>query len=197
MSAMQRSMVNTSTMSKQTSLIPQTLTQWFLVITRLAIGFMWWESTTWKVPPSFGCPANFAFTRDINNPTSGLCDFIGRQATYGALEPYKAFLTGFVMPNIQLIGWGVYLMELAIAISLLFGILSRLGGLAGAGMGVNLLLGFIGVPHEWHWTYLFLIIINLGFAVFAPGRWLGLDYFLRQRLANAKGLVATVVRLAS
>ena len=197
MSAMRQPLVRGLISAERTSILPQTLAEWFLVISRVAIGWMWWEQTTWKLPPTFGCPANFAFTTDINKPTSGLCDFIGQQATYGALAPYRAFLTGFVMPNIQMIGWGVYLLELAIAISLIFGFLSRLGGLAGALQGVNLFLGFLGVPHEWHWTYLFLILLNLGFAAYAPGRILGVDYYLRQRFADARGLIGQLVRLAS
>ncbi len=197
MSAARSSVMTMAQAGEVSSVIPRTLQAWFLTITRLVIGWMWFEQTTWKIPPTFGCPANFAFTQNINAPTSGLCDFIGRQATYGAIAPYKAFLTGFVMPNIQLIGWGVYLAELAIAISLIFGILTRLGGILGALQGVNLLIGFIGVPQEWHWTYLFLIFINLTLAVFAAGRKLGVDYYLRRRFAEGRGLLSTIVRLGS
>jgi thiosulfate dehydrogenase (quinone) large subunit len=191
-----RSSLMTAAPAERASVIPATLQEWFLTITRIAIGWMWWEQTTWKMPPTFGCPANFAFTTQSFEST-GLCNFIGQQATYGDIEPFKAFLTGFVMPNIQLVGWGVYFAELAIAISLLFGILTRFGGLLGALMGVNLLIGFIGVPHEWHWTYLFLIFINLLLAVFAAGRKLGVDHWLRQHFADNSGPIGTIVRLGS
>ena len=78
---------------------PQSVAEWFIALSRIVIGYMWFNQTLWKLPPTFGCTANFAFTTDIAQPTSGLCDFIGRQATYGAIEPYRAFLTGFVMPK--------------------------------------------------------------------------------------------------
>ena len=176
---------------------PQSVAEWFIALSRIVIGYMWFNQTLWKLPPTFGCTANFAFTTDIAQPTSGLCDFIGRQATYGAIEPYRAFLTGFVMPNIQLVGWCVYLMELAIAISLLFGLLTRLGGLLGALQGVNLAIGFIGVPHEWVWTYIFLILLNLLFAAVGAGRHLGVDHWLRGRFAGQSGLLGRLVRLTT
>lgn len=174
--------------------IPRTLQGWFLAVTRIAIGWMWLEATMWKVPPRFGCPADFAFTTDIARPTTGLCDWIGRQATYGTLEPYRAFLTGFVMPNIQLVGWGVYFAELAVAISLILGVFTVFGGLLGAAQGLNLLLGFQGVPHEWPWTYIFLVIINLFLAFFAAGRTLGVDHWLRRWLAGKAGLFWSLLR---
>ena len=179
------------------SVWPQSVTDWFIALSRIVIGYMWFNQTMWKLPPRFGCPANFAFTTDINSPTSGLCDFIGRQATYGSIEPYKAFLTGFVMPNIQLIGWSVYLMELAIAISLILGLLTRLGGLLGALQGINLAIGFVGVPHEWVWTYIFLILLNLLFAVVGAGHVLGIDAWLRGRFVDQRGPVASLVRLTT
>lgn len=185
------------TAGERASLLPASLADWFLMLTRLAMGYMWFNSTLWKLPPQFGCSANFAFTTDINAPTSGLCDWIGRQATYGAIGAYTAFLTGFVMPNIQIVGWLVYLGELAIAISLIFGLLTRLGGLAGAAMGLNLLIGFVGVPQEWPWTYIFLILLNLLFVVFPGGRTLGVDHFLRRRFADTRGAIGAIVRLTT
>ncbi|MFN8484278.1 MAG: hypothetical protein U0768_14670 [Anaerolineae bacterium] len=187
----------TEKQADRASFWPQSLAGWFFALTRIIIGYMWFNQTLWKMPPTFGCAANFAFTTDIDHPTSGLCDFIGRQATYGAIEPYKAFLTGFVMPNIQLVGWGVYFMELAIAISLIFGILTRLGGLLGALQGINLAIGFIGVPHEWVWTYIFLVLLNLMFVAVAAGRYLGADHWLRRRFEGEAGLVARFVRLTT
>ncbi|MFN8475550.1 MAG: hypothetical protein U0822_25425 [Anaerolineae bacterium] len=183
--------------AERVSFWPQSLAGWFFALTRIIIGYMWFNQTLWKLPPTFGCTANFAFTTDINRPTSGLCDFIGRQATYGAIEPYKAFLTGLVIPNIQLVGWGVYMMELAVAISLIFGILTRLGGLLGAIQGINLAIGFVGVPQEWIWTYIFLVLLNLMFVAVGAGRYLGVDHWLRQRVEGRAGLVARFVRLTT
>lgn len=182
---------------ERVSFWPHSLATWFFALSRILIGFMWFSQTQWKMPPMFGCSANFAFTTDINHPTSGLCDFIGRQATYGSIEPFRAFLTGFVMPNIQMVGWGVYFMELAIAISLIFGILTRLGGLLGALQGINLAIGFLGVPQEWIWTYIFLVLLNLMFVAVGAGRTLGIDHWLRRRFEGQAGLVARFVRLTT
>src|SRR5271166_880385 len=55
-----------------------------LVLVRVVLGLLFFTQLWWKVPPSFGCPANFAFTTgDANgnmHRTSGLCDWIGVEA---------------------------------------------------------------------------------------------------------------------
>ena len=155
------------------------------------------RSTSCTVSTSYHVGSKATRRPAINHPTSGLCDFIGRQATYGAIEPYKTFLTGFVIPNIQLVGWGVYLMELAVPVSLIFGILTRLGGLLGAIQGINLAIGFVGVPQEWIWTYIFLVLLNLMFVAVGAGRMLGVNHWLRRRFEGQSGLVGRFVRLTT
>lgn len=180
--------------AERVSIVPRTGAEWFLAITRIIIGYMWFQSTLWKLPPTFGCSPDFAFTTDLAHPTAGLCDFIGRQATAGSLDFYRAFLTGLVEPNIRLFGLFVYLTETAIALSLLFGFLTRLGGLVGALQSLVIGVGFLGVPNEWVWTYIFMLLINLALAVFAAGRTFGVDVWLRQRFAQQPGWLGELVR---
>ncbi len=78
--------------------------------------------------------------------------------------------------------------EQASAILLVFGVLTRLGGLLGFVQGLNLWLGLSSVPHEWYWTYIMLALINLTLALTAAGRWFGCDSFLHPRAeAAARG----------
>ncbi len=66
-----------------------------LVIGRLALGWLFFTQLWWKVPPTFGCPADFAFTTgsvDSSNRlklqrTSGLCDWIGIESAW-ATRPH-------------------------------------------------------------------------------------------------------------
>lgn len=157
-----------------------------VAIGRILIGYLWFNQLLWKIPwQNFGCPPDMAFSTDFSHRTGGLCDWVGLEIAYPRLDLYHAFLVSFVKPNIALIGWGTWLLELAITIMLILGLFTRLGGALGAIQGLNLFIGLTGIPYEWDWAYAMLIIINVVLAYTAAGRCLGLDYFLRPILANA------------
>jgi hypothetical protein len=63
----------------------------------------------------------------------------------------------------------------------MLGALTRLGAILGALMAVNLWLGLYSAPGEWPWTYGFLVILQLLFAIDPPGRSLGIDTLVRKR----------------
>ena len=84
-----------------------------------------------------------------------------------------------VLPNLSLFGPLVYLVELAIGVTLLLGLVSRAGALLGLLMGLNLWLGLYSAQGECPWTYMFLIIIQAIFVIDPPGRSLGADALLR------------------
>ena len=156
------------------------LTGPLLGLVRIVIGYLWFTQTRWKQPPDFGCGAD---------RTSGLCDWIGQEIASPKFSWYRTFLVNLVQPNLDTLGWAIWLGELTTAILLGFGLLTRLGGLLGFVQGVNLLLGLWAVPHEWYWTYVMLALINLTLALTAAGRWLGIDALLhpRARAAAARG----------
>ena len=152
------------------------LTGPLLGIVRIAIGYLWFTQTRWKMPPSFGC---------LPNEPAGLCDWVGREIANPKFSWYRSFLVNVVQPNIDLFGWFVFAGELITAILLVFGLLTRLGGLLGFVQGTNLLIGLWAVPHEWYWTYAMLALLNLTLALTAAGRWLGADAILHPRAAAA------------
>ena len=65
--------------------------------------------------------------------------------------------------------------------SLILGIITRLGALLGLLMALNLWLGLYSAPNEWPWTYAFIVILQLWFLIDPPGRSLGADALLRRR----------------
>ncbi|MBI3942466.1 MAG: hypothetical protein HY326_05585 [Chloroflexi bacterium] len=157
-----------------------------VAIARILIGYLWYNQLLWKIPwQNFGCPPDLSFSADFNQRTSGLCDWIGLEIAYPRSDLYHAFLVSFVKPNIALIGWGTWLLELAITATLILGLFTRLGGILGALQGLNLFIGLTAIPYEWDWAYAMLIIINAVLAYTAAGRCLGIDYFLRPALATA------------
>jgi uncharacterized membrane protein YphA (DoxX/SURF4 family) len=62
-----------------------------LVIARLALAYLFFTQLWWKMPPTFGCPADFSFTTGAVEEgrlrlqrTSGLCDWMGIEQVYSA-----------------------------------------------------------------------------------------------------------------
>ncbi len=60
-----------------------------LVVARLALAVLFFTQLWWKMPPTFGCPADYSFTTStVENGrlrlqrTSGLCDWIGIEQVY-------------------------------------------------------------------------------------------------------------------
>jgi thiosulfate dehydrogenase (quinone) large subunit len=201
-------------MNTATSAWEQRLQQAAIVIMRVVLAVLFFSQLGWKMPPTFGCPPDFAFTtanaEGRLQRTTGLCDWIGVEEVWserphpllgGAIDiaPLAQlnglFLRNVVQPNIQWFGYIIWGSEAFIFVSLLLGLFSRLGGLVALGISGQLLVGLAGIsnPYEWEWSYnqLFLLAF-LAFAL-APGRILGIDAWLRPRLANQRNPLARLV----
>ena len=140
---------------------------------------MWWLQAEWKGPPDWGCGAA---------GDSGLCDWLGREIASPLIPAYGEFLSGFVVPNLAWTGAIIWASEVFIAVSLILGLFTRLGAMIGTIISVNLLVGLWAVPHEWYWTYVFLIFVNFFFVLTRAGRWLGLDALIVSRLSPSSPL---------
>ncbi|HUZ65562.1 MAG TPA: DoxX family membrane protein [Acetobacteraceae bacterium] len=132
---------------------------------RLTIGCLWWQQSLWKLPPQY----------------SGLIYWMKQMVAHASTHLQSALVADVVLPNITIFGPLVYLTEVAIGVSLMLGLFTRLGALAGAAMAINLWLGLYSAPGEWPWTYAFLVVIQLLFLVDPPGRSLGADVLLAAR----------------
>jgi hypothetical protein len=190
--------MTTQSLSASMTALDERLAAIGLGIGRIIVGLLWFSQLWWKLPPTFGCPVPFKFsTRD--QFTSGLCDWIGREAAYaGNLHvfnldlhligqpnfsidlsflsaAYGAFLNGFVLPNFSWMAWIIFGMELFITITILFGILGRLGALAGTAQALNLAVGLLPVPGEWEWSYIMLATLNFVLLLTAANRDIGFD----------------------
>jgi hypothetical protein len=63
----------------------------------------------------------------------------------------------------------------------MLGLYTRLLALFGALQILNLWLGLYNAPGEWPWTYFFLLVLQLMFALHRYGRSLGIDAILAAR----------------
>jgi uncharacterized membrane protein YphA (DoxX/SURF4 family) len=144
---------------------------------RFFVGTMWWQQTLWKLPP--------LYTDNPSDPTNSGLHYWMMQEGQGASFPLLAdFINHIVLPNFYLFAPIVYGLEVLTAISLILGIFVRLWGWIGALQVLNLWLGLYNAQGEWPWTYFFLLVLMVIFALHRYGRSLGLDAIIRERAAS-------------
>lgn len=167
-----------------------------LVIARIALAYLFFSSLFWKMPPTFGCPADFHFTT-VNSEgrlvrSTGLCDWIGVEAVWSerprpmfvtnldnqgqpelavdlswAAQLNGLFLKNFVMPNIGWFGYVIWGMEAFIFVSLFLGLFSRLGGLVALAQSAQLMIGLAGISSPFEWEWSYHLMVVLSLVLLA------------------------------
>ena len=135
---------------------------------RLLIGCMWWQQSLWKLPPDY----------------TGLAYWMGQMGKHAAIPLQADFVNQVVLPHLYLFAPAVYVAEVLTAVSLILGLFVRVWALIGAAQILNLWFGLYSAPGEWPWTYFFLFILMLIFALHRYGRSLGLDAIIVRRLIS-------------
>ncbi len=137
---------------------------------RVLVGCMWWQQSSWKIPPNY----------------DGLVYWMKQQIEHAAVPLQGILVDQVVIPHIAVFGPLVYLVEVAIGVSLILGLLTRPGAILGWLMGLNLWLGLYSAPGEWPWTYMFLTIIQAHYVIDPPGRSLGADALIADRCLSRR-----------
>lgn len=156
------------------------------VLVRLVVGLLWLENLTWKTPPNFGSDDN-----------SGLYFFTSKAVEYPVFTPYSALVENVVLPNFALFGWGVFLVEICLAVFLLLGLATRFWALVGIAQSIAIFLSLGAAPNEWKWSYFLMMAAHLAVFGFAAGRVWGIDRRLRARVASGRGRLARLYLMAS
>jgi uncharacterized membrane protein YphA (DoxX/SURF4 family) len=154
---------------------------------RLFIGAMWWQQSLWKLPPYYTDQPQEPFG------TTGLAYWMGLMGKHAALPLQAGFVNKIVLPHFYLFAPIVYGAEVLVAVSLILGLFVRLGGVIGALQIANLWLGLYSAPGEWPWTYFFLLLLMLSFALHHYGRSLGLDAIVVARLGQRHRTLSRVL----
>jgi uncharacterized membrane protein YphA (DoxX/SURF4 family) len=155
-------------------------------LVRVLIGCMWFESMIWKLPlPVSG----------------GLQYWTEQETTRAAFEFHRELIKNFVLPNMTLFGPIVFLAELTFAVSMILGVAVRAVGIVAMLFVLQLWLGIYrpGDPAEWPWAYIFLAMLMFIFALYAAGRSLGLDAWLRRHVPavrDGKGSWGRILNIA-
>jgi uncharacterized membrane protein YphA (DoxX/SURF4 family) len=142
---------------------------------RFLIGAMWWQQTLWKLPPAYTLTPEQPFGE------TGLAYWMGLMGKHAAIPLQADFVNNIVLPHFYLFAPIVYGLEVLTAVSLILGFFVRLWGFIGALQILNLWLGLYSAPGEWPWTYFFLLVLMLIFALHRYGRRLGFDAIILAR----------------
>ncbi len=161
-----------------------------ILVGRLILAYLFFTQLLWKMPPNFGCPADYRFTTANPDGTlarsGGLCDWIGVESVW-ATRPRSllqadlnndgnaeirlpigplarangAFIDTVIKPNIRWTGWLIWLGEAFIFVSLLLGLFSRLGALVSVAISAQLVIGLAGIADPPEWEWGYLSIFFL------------------------------------
>ena len=148
---------------------------WPLGLARIVYGYLWWQQSAWKIPSDdFGRKSG-----------GGLWYWVQQEIQHPAVAAYRDFLVNVMIPHWTFFGWMTLITETSIAVTLILGLFTRLGSLVAIGMAANITIGILGVPHEWGWTYVMLIMWPVIFLLTDAGRSFGVDAFVAPRLDAA------------
>ena len=145
-------------------------------LSRLFIGALWWQQSLWKLPPTY---------TDQPDGSGGLRYWMEQMAQGASFAAQADFVKKIVLPHFYFFAPQVYAGEVLVAVSLMLGLFTRVGGFLGAVMAVNLWLGLYRLDSEWPWTYFFLVVIQIIFVAYRPGHSLGLDALVRHEKSAA------------
>ncbi len=170
------------TRARESSSIPITLSEWSsngVAFIRIFVGYLWFQQLFWKMPPDF----------------AGLYPYIIRESQHTIIPGYgyilrHTFLSGCTSLHAATgctlfvpLAAGVWIAELIVAISLMFGIFTRIGAMLGTVLAFQLYVG-LGYS-DWYWTYGMLVLLCLALTAIPAGRRLGFDQWLAPRLQAA------------
>ena len=132
---------------------------------------------------SKACGSCRRFTPTTEQPfgETGLAYWIGVMGKPAAIPLQADFVNNIVLPNFYLFAPIVYGLEVLTAVSLMLGSSCASGASSGHFRSLNLWLGLYSAPNEWPWTYFFLLLVMLIFAIHRYGRSLGLDAIITAR----------------
>ena len=146
---------------------------------RIFVGYLWFQQLFWKMPPEF----------------AGLYSYIIRESQHTIIPGY-----GYILQHTFLSGCtslltatgctlyvplaaGVWIAELIVSISLMFGLFTRIGAILGSVLAIQL---YVGLAYtDWIWTYGMLVLLCLALTAIPAGRRLGFDQWLAPRLQTA------------
>src|SRR6266852_6576661 len=150
-----------------------------LALIRILVGYLWFQQLFWKLPPTFAGLYGYIVSESHHTIIPGYGSLLQHTFLAGCSSPTSPVgCTAFVP-----LAAGVWTAELLVAISLLFGLVTRFGAILATILSIQL---YVGLAYtEWIWTYGMLVLLALVLVAIPAGRRLGGDLWLAPRLQAA------------
>jgi thiosulfate dehydrogenase [quinone] large subunit len=154
-------------------------------VVRIAAGLLFALNLYWKVPPHFG-----------SDDGSGLYAITSQAVEYPLFAPFSSIVENVVLPNFELFAWGIYVIEIGIAVFLILGLATRLWAAVGVVVSLTIFMVVGATPNVWDWSYFLMMATLLAVFGTAAGRVVGLDAVFRSRVSGTS-LAARFYRMVS
>ncbi len=173
------------TRAKESNSIPITLSERSttgLALIRIFVGYLWFQQLFWKMPPDFAGLYPYIIRESQHTIIPGYGYILQHTFLNSCTSLHTASGCTFFVP----LAAGVWIAELIVAISLMFGVFTRFGAILGVILATQLYIGLAYAPGEWYWTYGMLVLLCLVLTAIPAGRRLGVDQWLAPRLQAAE-----------
>ena len=131
---------------------------------RVFMGVFWLVNLFWRLPTDFGA-GNYW----------GVPHILEIARARGISPPVRSFVVHVLVPHMSAVGWIVFAAGLLTGLSLVFGLVTRLGAALGLLQAVVLTLFLGNAPGEWLYGYLMLVLLSLLLLLLPVSRRLSLD----------------------
>jgi thiosulfate dehydrogenase (quinone) large subunit len=183
-SANDRNSVAVTRAKENSSSIPITLSERSmtgLALIRIFVGYLWFQQLFWKMPPDFAGLYPYIIRESQHTIIPGYGYILQHTFLNSCTSLHAASGCTFFVP----LAAGVWIAELIVAMSLMFGVFTRFGAILGVILAAQLYVGLAYAPGEWLWTYGMLVLLCLVLTAIPAGRRLGVDQWLAPRLHAA------------
>ena len=148
-----------------------------LLVLRIIIGLMWLSEGLIKLIDRNSLP---------NDDFHGLLIQIKVMADTNPFSFVSSLINTYLVPNYVLLAWIVILLEIGLAISVIFGVFSRIGSVVGIIYALILYVGTLGWPDEWIWSYFMIVMAMLVIFISSFETRIGLDSYLYNKFKDNK-----------
>ena len=131
---------------------------------RVFMGVFWLVNLLWRLPTDFGKGNYWGLPRTFE---------IAR--VHGLSPPVRSLVGDVLAPHTTTVGWVLLIVGLFTGLSLVLGLVTRLGAAFGLLQAIVLTLFLANAPGEWLYGYLMLVLLSALLVLLPVSRRLSLD----------------------
>ena len=131
---------------------------------RAFMGVFWLVNLLWRLPTDFGKGESWGLPRTLD---------IAQDHAF--TPPLRSLADDVLIPHISVLGWVLFIVGLFTGLSLVFGLVTRLGAALGLLQAIVMTLFLVNAPGEWLYGYLMLVLLSALLLLLPVSRRMSLD----------------------